>query len=271
MDNKFKRITVVALIITGFIGVCINWYVNTKHFVKKRIEIQLESRYGVEFSITEIEEEKEEKDEEKNEEKNEGRYSFVGQTEDSVFVMGYCDKRGKLLRESYVHYYYAPELNKKLEEKIGKCFDECFIVRNCIDGYSCEAALESLDVDRTETFEDYMKCYKATPIMFDVYLKDDVTDEQLQQAMDIMVDEKTSYWIDFYRVSDDTYSGLKKANRQCYFLASENLEYILENGDFKDSTEIQVLFYEPRKHADARIDLEYGVCRIKNEEDKDEE
>ena len=260
MEKIRKRISVV-LIVIGFIGVCVNWYVNTKHFIIKRVEIQLESRYGVEFNISEI-----------DEEANKGRYSFEGLTEEDIFFMGYCDERGNLLRESYVHYYYASELNKILEEKIGKCFDECFIVRNCSDAYSCEAALESLDVERTETFEDYMKCYKATQIMFDVYLKDDVTDEQLQEAMDIMVDEKTSYWIDFYRVSDDTYSGLKKANRQCYFLASENLEYILENGDFKDSTEVQLLFYEPRKHADASIDFEYGVCKIKNEdEDKDEE
>lgn len=252
---KIKKIAVFIIVIAS-VALCVLLYMRSEFHRTRYIQNQLENIYGTEFAVLHMDEKMFNK-----------QYSFSCQSEEGIYFCGICDWKGELKKDSYAHYYYAPNLNQDLYEKIGGCFEECFIVRDCIKGDGNYALTDVLDLSKTQTYEDYLKSEKKSPVNFKVYVKEDVSNEQLQNALDIMEEEHLEYRVKFLKVPDDIYTMLTEVNRQCYFIGSQNADYLYENTDLVDYATIRELLFEPGKYCVARFDLELGISEV---EGKDE-
>lgn len=83
--------------------------------------------------------------------------------------MGECDWNGKVVSESYIHYYYAPCTIQELEDIIGDCFGDYRIVRDCINFMGNLALTELVDVKTVSSEKEYLDYVDRDTLCFRVY------------------------------------------------------------------------------------------------------
>ena len=121
MKNAVATILKVLAVLAVFAAIAAFVIYDTPFFdeiMKSRIEHQLKTSYGITFDckslgdrapiVPDFSEE----------------IQFNGYDEHGAFARGFCDWKGTILTESYVHQYYAPDLNSEIENIIAGSIDE---------------------------------------------------------------------------------------------------------------------------------------------------
>ena len=160
--------TIIILIILGGDGFLI---LNSDMFRKWRLGKQLSDKYGQNFEVDIYS---------KDDPVWAEEHKYTARSEEGVCSVIKCNWCGKLLADSYAHYYYAPDMNRLLESYIGECFGEYYIVS---DYYFLGTGFklgELVDVSDSGSFDDYVSCDHEMKADFTVYLREDVTDEEMQ-------------------------------------------------------------------------------------------
>lgn len=224
-------------------------------FAKRRIESELEKKYGVSFEVKKI-------DEESLFSKSDSVRGFTACSNDGIFLAGECNRTGSVISESYIHYYYAEVLNDEIKNIIGKCFDDCYIVRDCVGFTGNEAIVDLVETNTIKESKDYISHIDRENTYFRVYVRDSVSDEELQDALDRLQDEDFCGNIYFMPVQEELFDELKSSGMQCYFAKSSASEKVAENVKCLDKEEIDKLIYQPFEYTKAQYLSKYNKAEI---------
>ena len=218
-------ITLIILFGTGF------KILNSETFRKWRLGKQLADKYGQSFVIY-------------RGIKKDSSYEYIVYAEDTVCSIAKCNRYGKLLADSYAHYYYAPDMNRLLEDYIGECFDEYFIASDYFITGVCMKNEELVDISDSASFDSYLyynyvNYYHMLRAEIAVYLREDVTAEEIQNALDILEAGDFNYNVNFLRVPDDIYDMVSSSGLSCFYPYSHVKEIFLEHTDSLDESGVE--------------------------------
>ena len=118
MKDKTKKIIYAIFAIFLFI-IAIALIANTEWFRKWRLGKKLSDKYGVSFNL---------KADEQDPSFFSYTHSYMLTSDDGIRSYAKCDWKGKLISDSYAHFYYANDMTRDVESLIGSCFDKCYIV-----------------------------------------------------------------------------------------------------------------------------------------------
>lgn len=219
--------TIIILIILGGDGFLI---LNSDMFRKWRLGKQLSDKYGQNFEVDIYS---------KDDPVWAEEHKYTARSEEGVCSVIKCNWCGKLLADSYAHYYYAPDMNRLLESYIGECFGEYYIVS---DYYFLGAGFklgELVDVSDSESFDNYVNYDYEMKANFAVYLREDVTDEEIQNALYILAAENIDCFVDFLRVPDNIYDMVSSSGLSCFYPYSGFGDILLAHLDSADESEAE--------------------------------
>ena len=252
MNGKTK-IIIYTIITAAVIGIVVILVMNTDHFRRWRLDKQLSDRYGVTFAL-------------ESEESAQG-HMYMITSGDGIRSYAKCDWKGKLVSDSYAHYYYAEKNVQEVESLIGSCFDECYVVRDCIEYGSNQSINELVSTEDSRSFEAYCSRVPEVTVTYRVYVDYYVSAAQLQNALDILGGQSADYSVYFLRISKEALEVIRDAGLKCYYPNSgvcdvyrteykENHPSLLFREDF-DS-----LVYEPFDVTAAEFIPKYDTSEI---------
>lgn len=217
-----------------------------------RVNNALEDKYGVTFWVDQMDDSLGENQ----------MYSFTGASEDNVFVAGYCGRWGKLLSESYVHFYYSANMNEDLYKIVSPCIKNCFVVRDCLEFSASKTVADFLDVDSTKTYEDYLKCERQTSNFYRVYISSSTTNDELSAAIDTLKSANVSDNVYFLELEDEYFDKMKEANLDCFYKwsgMSDKIAYALSP---VGADVVEQIVYSPEDYMVAEYVPKWGTFQI---------
>jgi hypothetical protein len=251
MNGKTKKI-IYTIITVAVIGIIVILVMNTDRFRRWRLDKQLSDRYGVTFAL-------------ESEESDQGHVYMIT-SDEGIRSYAKCDWKGKLISDSYAHYYYAEKMVQDVESLIGSCFDECYVVRDCIEFGSNQSINEFVSTDDSRSFEAYSVRVPEVTVTYRAYVDYYVSAAQLQNALDILGGQDADYSVYFLRISPAALEVIRDAGLKCYYPNSGvsdayrtergNHPYLLFGEDF-DS-----LVYEPFDVTTAQFIPKYDTSEI---------
>ena len=138
--KKAILITVIVIVVLAGCGLaCYHTNLYTE-FEKSRIEKQLGKIYGTDFEVKSIDEPQ------SLFPKFGASQGFTAYSREGIFTLGECDWKGTVLTDTYCHYFYAPALNLELQNIICDCFEDFYIVRDCLKFGGNKAAVDLVAV-----------------------------------------------------------------------------------------------------------------------------
>lgn len=222
--------------------------------IKDRIADQLEKTYGLSFEVQDIDERQIiVPDFSKS-------LGFTAYSGEGVFLFGECDWKGKVISESYIHSYYAHALNSELEGIVGNCFDDCYIVEDFY-GYAESVEIDLVMANTVTNAEEYKAQIGREKTYFRVYLKEDVTDAQLQNALDALGNSGYKGNVYFIAVKSDLFDELKASKMTCYCMRSSVTEAVSEYVSI-DRQELESLIAHPDQYTRAQYVPKWDICEI---------
>ena len=257
MKKKIKKIICPILIIAVLVVVVL-LILNTDSFRKWRLEKQLSDKYGVTFTI-------------ESDESDQTYFSLIRlymlTSDEGIRSYAKCDWKGKLISDSYAHYYYAEKNVQEVESLIGSCFDECYVVRDCVEYGSNQSLYEFVSTDDSRSFEAYCNRKPEVTVTYRVYVDYFVSAAQLQNALDILGGQAADYSVYFLRISPAALEVIRDAGLKCYYPNSgitefywteqkENHPYLLFGEDFES------LVYKPFDVTIAEFIPKYDTSEI---------
>ena len=212
--KKAVLITLIVIVVLAGCGLAFYHTGLYTNLEKSRIEKQLEKTYGTAFEVDRI-------DEPQSLFPNFGAsQGFVAYSKEGIFALGECDWKGTVLNDTYCHYFYAPVLNLELQNILGDCFKDFYIVRDCFAFGGNKAAADLIEVNESANADTYTAKIDRKETCFRVYVTDTVTEEQLQLALDRLADKKYEGNVYFIAVSEELFTQLKNSCMDCYFAFS---------------------------------------------------
>ena len=254
-----KRALIVSVFILLFVVLGLLLFYNTRlydEFLKNRIENRMEKTYGVSFKVSDL-------DEKQVFIPDFGiSIGFTAYSGDGIFMQGECDWKGTVLRESYIHYYYAPAMDRELENIVGNCFDDCCIVRDCCQFGGNKAIIDMIEVGTITSSEDYIKNVNREDTYFRVYLKKNITDEQLQGVLDCLKLKEYMGNVYFIPVQDDLFKELKASGIECYYGKSSMSDIVSKHITCIDKQEVEKMVYDQFEYIKAQYVPKWGTAEI---------
>ena len=254
---KKKTIIEVTVIILLLVIAGVFAIYNTEIYddiLKAKIAGQLEKTYGTSFEVKEM-------DERRLGIPDTGAYlGFTAYSAEGLFTLGECDWKGQIVSENYIHLNFAPELNYELESIIGNYFEDCYIVEDFFE-YGDSVGIDLVTANSIATVEEYKAQLNREKTYFRVYLKDDVTDEELQNALDALNNSGYNGNVYFITVNADLFEELKASGMECYPYHSsvvESLSRIVSIGQ----AELEELIYNPGQYTRAMYVPKLNTCEI---------
>lgn len=192
--------------------------------IESNIARQLETTYGTSFKIFSLSERNPIVPDFTEE------LSFEAYTEDKIYMSGTCDWKGKLITENYVYYYYAPVMVSEVESIIDGSFDEFFVVQD-FAGLGDPVANNQMYFKSDENADDYMIRVYKRGTYFRVYVKEDVTDAELWDALYKLQGSGYDGHVFLIAVNDKWYDALQSWEYPFYPMQSEAYRVIaMQNG-----------------------------------------
>lgn len=223
---------------------------------KSRIEKQLGRIYGTDFEVDSIDER------ESLFPKFGAKQGFIAYSRDGVFELGECDWKGTVLTDSYCHYFYAPALNQELQNIIYSCLTDYYIVRDCFEFGGNKAAVDLIAVNETVNVDAYTAKIDRKETFFRVYVKDNVTVEQLQKALDQLKEKQFMGNVYFMRVSEELFIQLQHSCMDCYYKFSGIDAALAKYLTCIDGMEREQLVTDPFKYVVAQHAPKWGKSEI---------
>ena len=223
-----------------------------------RVKSQLKEKYGVSFEIESAV---------PDQSVDTGEHFFRAVSGAGVRAYGFCDWKGTLISDSYVHYYYADRMNEEVNSHIASFFDECIIVRDCLKYGSNLTVFELPNETDTQTYADYKSLEHKVTVTFRVYLKKGVTETQLRSALDALKEQGVTDSVYFLQVSDDAYEMISKSGLECYYPHFDVCQYLKRHTNKVDATEIDEIVLNPEDYTVAQYIPKYDVISIETPED----
>ena len=258
MKKKLAIAAVVVAILAAFAGILLVFFNSGLYpkFLKYRIGRQMEKMYGVSFEIGDMDE------------------SLLGlpnfnkdlrfnmRSEEDILAVGECDWKGKLLAESYAHYYYAAEMNTELGSVLENIFDDCYIVRDCIEFGGNVAQDDLIELNYVSDAEEYMNWVLREQTYFRVYLKSTVTKEKLEEALKRLDTRAYEGNVYFIPVEAELFEELKGSGIACYYPHSSISLRMSEHIHYIDQVEIDNLIYDPFAYTKASYVPKHNISKI---------
>ena len=193
--------------------------------MKSRIEHQLKISYGITFDCKTLEARSPIVPDFGEE------IQFNGYAEDGSFAHGFCDWKGTILTESYVHQYYAPDLNSEIENIIAGSIDEFLVIEDF--GLFPDRSLENYpmtygSVANADEYIDKLSRYNTA---FRVYVRAGVTNGEIQSALDKLCDSGYKGNVYFIEVNDKWFDTLKNAGISCHPRATKTIPLFINRDD----------------------------------------
>ena len=223
-----------------------------------RVKSQLTDKYGVSFEIESAV---------PDQSVDIGEHYFQAVFGAGVRAYGFCDWKGTLISDSYVHYYYADRMNEELKTRIAPFIDDCMIVRDCLKYGSSQTAYELLNETDTRTYAAYQSMEHKVTVTFRVYLKKGVTEKQLRSTMDALKEQGVTDSVYFLQVSDDAYEMIEKSGLHCYYPHFDVCQYLKRQTNKVDAVEIDEIVLDPEDFTVAQYIPKYDVFTIETPED----
>ena len=255
---KKKIIIIIATVLVCVFAGLLLFY-NTglyDSYIKKRIEKQMGKIYGLSFEVIALDENRAGVPDFK------ANLGFKLESEEKTCAIGECDWKGKVLRESYIHYYYAYEMDSELESIISGCFDDCYVIRDCNQFAGNKAVYDMVNVNSIKSAQDYIEKVNREQTYFRVYLGENVSTEKLQTALDTLQDKAYKGNVYFMPISDELLKELKASKIACLYPLSSLSEILSGYIKSIDKQEIEKLIYETRGYIRAEYVPKYGSFEI---------
>ena len=239
-----KAVLIILIVIVVLAGCGLayyhsDWYTD---FEKSRIEKQLGRIYGTSFKVESIDERQSFFPE------FGASQGFIAHSREGIFTLGECDWKGTVLTDTYCHYFYAPALNQELQNIIYDCFVDYCIVRDCFAFGGNKAAVDLVAVNEDVNEDIYTSKIDRKETYFRVYVKENVTVEQLQLALDHLQDKKYAGNVYFMAVSDELYVQLQHSCMDCYFVKSNVGDALAKYVTCIDRKELEQLIADPSQY-----------------------
>jgi hypothetical protein len=252
MNGKTRKIIYTTITVAA-IGIVVILIMNTDRFRRWRLEKQLSDRYGVTFDL-------------EADESDQG-HMYMITSDEGIRSYAKCDWKGKLISDSYAHYYYAEKSVQEVESLIGSCFDECYVVRDCIEFGSNQSINEFVSTGDSRSFEAYSVREPEVTVTYRVYVDYYVSAAQLQNALDILSEQDADYSVYFLRISPAAFEVIRDSGLKCYYPNSgvtevywteqkDNHPYLLFGEDFES------LVYKPFDVTVAEFIPKYDTSEI---------
>ena len=245
-------VIILLLVIAGLFAIY-----NTEIYddiLKAKIAGQLEKTYGTSFEVKEM-------DERRLGIPDTGAYlGFTAYSKEGIFTLGECDWKGQVVSENYIHCNYVPDMNSELEGIVGNCFDDCYIVEDFFE-YGDSVGIDLVTVNSIADAEDYKARVDREKTYFRVYLKDDVTDRELQKALDALNNSRYNGNVYFITVNAELFEELKASGMECYPYHSsvvESLSRFVSIGQ----AELEELIYNPGQYTMAQYVPKLNTCEV---------
>ena len=256
MKNKTKKI-LCAIIFMAVVSIALVLVLNTEQFRTSQLEKQLSGKYGVKFSLGADEQEQ----------------SFFSLThcymltsDEGIRAYAKCDWKGKLISDSYAHFYYADEMTHHLNSLIGSCFDGCFLVRDCIEYGSNLCQTEFVSIKDSESFEAYCRRKPEVTVTYRAYVDIYVSAEEIQNALDILSQQEEDFSVYFLRLSPIEYELINDTGLNCYYPNSGVYEVYqkeyTERYPYRFINVLESLIYEPFDFTVAEYVPKYNFVKI---------
>ncbi len=204
---KLKKIIYPVLVI-AILGMVIMLVMNTDKFRKWRLAKQLSDKYSVVFFPG---------PDEQDLVFFSPEHVYMLTSDEGIRSYAKCDWKGKLIADSYANYFYADELIRDVENLIEPCFDECYVVRDCIEYGSNQCLTEFVGTEDSRSFEAYSRRKPEVTVTYRVYVDYFVSSAQLQNALDILSGQDADYSVYFLRISPAAYEIIRDAGLKCYY------------------------------------------------------
>ena len=248
---KIKKI-LFAILIVAVLGIAVVLVMNTERFRTWRLEKQLSDQYGVTFRL-------------EAEEQNPPLFSFMHcymlTSDDDIRAYAKCDWKGKLISDSYAHFYYADEMADNLQSLIGSCFDECFVVRDCLEYGSDLCLREYVSTKDSRSFEAYSQREPEITVTYRVYVDFYVSAKQLQNALELLREQNADYSVYFLMVTPEEYEIIRDAGLKCYYPHSDVCE-VYRNADTPIGMDPEALVYNPFDYTVAEYVPKYDSVKV---------
>ncbi|MCR4792730.1 MAG: hypothetical protein K5871_08265 [Lachnospiraceae bacterium] len=257
MNKKIKSI-ICAVIILAAACVVMVLVMNTESYRTGRLGKQLSEKYGVTFDL---------EPDEPDQVQFLRRHVYMLTSDEGIRSYAECDWKGRLISDSYAHYYYADEMVQNVESLIGSCFDECYIVRDCIEYGSNQSLNEFVSTDDSRSFEAYCGREPEVTVTYRVYVDYYVLTEQLQNALDLLSEQAVDYSVYFLRISHEALEVIRDAGLKCYYPNSGvtdvyMTEYKENHPSFLLWEDFESLVYEPFDVTAAEFIPKYDTAEI---------
>lgn len=256
MKDKTKKIIYSILAVVLFI-IAIALIANTEWFRKWRLGKKLSDKYGVSFNL-------------KADEQDPSFFSYTHNymltSDDGIRSYAKCDWKGKLISDSYAHFYYVNDMTRDVESLIGSCFDKCYIVRDCIEYGSNQCLTEFVSAEDSKSFESYRSRKPEVTVTYRVYVEMYVSEEQLRNALDKLSTLAADYSVYFLRVMPAEYEIVNDTGLKCYYPNSDVYEAYrkeyTENHPYLFIKDLESLVYRPFDYTVAEYVPKYESVKV---------
>lgn len=250
-----KAIAVLIIILVALVGFMSYIGMNNEFHRITYAKQQLQDIYGIQFEISES-------SMASKPDKN-GLYSFRMISEEGISSYGYCTALGKLVEDSYCHYFYSGDQVEYVNDILKGALSEYMIVKDCIAFVGNDAVTDKLNINDTKTYSNYASCPKESDACFRVYLREGTSRDELENAINILAPSGLILNIYFLELPDNLYDMQEQSNVICYYtgeVVSKELEKVSEN---IMQSEIDKLIYNPNSYVVAEYAPKLGKCEIR--------
>ncbi len=252
--NKKIKTAAVAFVIIVMLALLLLMILKSKSFRIAQLEKQLKAKYGVDFTI-------------------ENKYMdyekpniFLAFSSEGIFTEGECDWKGKLLKDSYAHYYYAEDMNNRVYDLINNDLNDCYIVRDCVEFGANVTIIDMLDMTQSNNFENYEAAQKADDTYFRVYVSDEVKDDEIQSALNSLEQSGFMGNVYFMKVPEELFCELKNSGMTCFYAKSSVKERLSGVIEYLNSDEVEELIFDPHIYMVAEYVPKWDTIQFVTEE-----
>ena len=194
--------------------------------MKSRIEHQLKTSYGITFDCKSLSDRSPIVPDFGEE------IQFNGYDEHGAFARGFCDWKGTILTESYIHQYYSHILDSEIENIISGSIDEYLVIED-FRGLNADRSLDNYpmtygDVTNADEYIDKLSRYNTT---FRVYVRAGVTNGEIQSALDKLCDNGYKGNVFFIEIKDEWFDALKNSGISCHPSQTQTIPLYINRDD----------------------------------------
>ena len=235
MKKKNKVIIYFILTVVLLCGL-VFLILNSNWFRMWRLESQLAEKYGTSFDVTDTEKDRPFLSE---------SHTYDACSEKGIRFLAECSWYGKLISDSYAHFYYAEDMNGIIETYIKEYFDEFYVVRDCWEYGSNKSITELVKESDSASFEDYLKSDHEVTVTFRVYLRKNIKAGQLNRALEKFKFAGIDYSVYFLSVTDEIYEMVSGSGLKCYYPHSKVGETLLSSSDKVTDMDVENILTNP--------------------------